>query len=150
MACIRQRAARFQGNRSDTRIEKTTVQTYAQEGHFTYHYDAFPDDIAAEINGNRISTLMLYLEAPSDGGGTIFPRLEVDVDTSDKCDMINCDSRANGTTFTPVVGNGLFWMNLHGDRRLHHDTWHAGLPVISGVKTIVNIWSWSEEVLFFK
>ncbi|KUJ23456.1 uncharacterized protein LY89DRAFT_755374 [Mollisia scopiformis] len=150
MNCIRQRAARFQGNCLDTRIEKTTIQTYAKNGHFTYHFDAFFDDIAADINGNRISTFMLYLEAPEVGGGTSFPRIAVNIDPQDKCDIIECHHTGNGTVFWPSIGNGIFWMNLNKERRLHHDTWHAGLPVLSGVKTIVNIWSWSEGALFEK
>lgn len=46
-----------------------------------------------------------------------------------------------GLAFRPVAGNALFWINLHpengtGDTRTNH----AGLPILSGIKTAMNIW----------
>jgi hypothetical protein len=48
--------------------------------------------------------------------------------------------RAQGTTFKPRKGRGVFWVNLHesgfGDQRVRH----AGLPVREGQKVGMNIW----------
>ncbi|KAH8677681.1 hypothetical protein BX600DRAFT_506698 [Xylariales sp. PMI_506] len=45
-----------------------------------------------------------------------------------------------GIAFRPASGNAIFWVNLHqngtGDERVKH----AGLPVMGGVKTGMNIW----------
>ncbi|KAK4209454.1 hypothetical protein QBC37DRAFT_475536 [Rhypophila decipiens] len=46
-----------------------------------------------------------------------------------------------GLAFRPVAGNALFWINLHpengtGDTRTNH----AGLPILDGIKTAMNIW----------
>ncbi|KAH8673937.1 2OG-Fe(II) oxygenase family oxidoreductase [Xylariales sp. PMI_506] len=49
-----------------------------------------------------------------------------------------------GVTFRPIAGNAVFWENFRpdGTGRGWPDTWHAGLPVIEGVKVGLNIWSW--------
>lgn len=49
-------------------------------------------------------------------------------------------SEGGGIAFRPVAGNALFWVNLFangtGDMRVRH----AGLPVLAGRKTAMNIW----------
>jgi prolyl 4-hydroxylase len=49
--------------------------------------------------------------------------------------------QAQGTTFKPKKGSGIFWVNLHesgfGDQRVRH----AGLPVREGEKVGMNIWA---------
>jgi prolyl 4-hydroxylase len=143
--CIRQRALSMQGNGLGVKVEKTRVQRYDQYGHFADHFDAEDDETAVRAKGNRMATFMLYLSEPSSGGGTIFPQLKTDFNPPDKCKIIDCSGeRNNATTFRPTAGNALFWMNVHKDGRLHLDTYHAGMPVLSGVKTIMNIWLWQE------
>jgi prolyl 4-hydroxylase len=58
------------------------------------------------------------------------------------CEYIDCDEEwEKGVTFRPVEGNAVFWVNLqedgHGDERVLH----AGLPVTSGKKLGMNIWT---------
>lgn len=134
----------FEGNSLNTSIEKSRIQAYAQDGHFTYHSDAEEDDTAVARLGNRISTLMIYLEASESliGGGTHFPFVELESNPADKCTIIDCTGDKNGTTFLPVAGNALFWMNLDTDGHQHTKMIHAGLPVQAGFKKIWNIWLW--------
>jgi len=95
---------------------------------------------------------MVYLEADCTGGGTHFPRLERPKDES-WCRFIECDEEGgqNGTqvlegmTFKPIKGNAVFWENMRSDGSGYKESWHAGLPVKSGTKIGLNIWSWYQE-----
>ncbi|KAJ2895605.1 hypothetical protein MKZ38_006317 [Zalerion maritima] len=59
------------------------------------------------------------------------------------CRYVDCDEEyENGLTFLPLEGNAVYWENLRpengqGDQR----TLHAGLPVTSGEKIGMNIWT---------
>lgn len=72
----------------------------------------------------------------SAGGETWFPDIEVNGEGEGKWRMYE----EGGTAFRPVKGNAVFWVNLYGngtgDRRMRH----AGLPLMEGVKTAMNIW----------
>ena len=60
------------------------------------------------------------------------------VEIEDRKDTI--PPQAQGTTFKPRKGSGIFWVNLHesgfGDQRVRH----AGLSVRQGEKVGMNIW----------
>jgi prolyl 4-hydroxylase len=58
------------------------------------------------------------------------------------CAFIDCDSADGGVTFKPIAGNAVFWENLQQHGGIHPDTLHAGLPVLSGQKIGMNIWTW--------
>ena len=94
---------------------------------------------------------MVYLSADCEGGGTKFPRLERPQDGK-WCDFIECsenregrqeeDDEGKGVVVKPKKGAAVFWENFRPDGRGYEETWHAGLPVKSGVKIGLNIWSW--------
>jgi prolyl 4-hydroxylase len=44
--------------------------------------------------------------------------------------------------FKPVAGNAVYWENMRSDGSGYPESWHAGLPVKSGSKIGLNIWSW--------
>ncbi|KAJ4370527.1 hypothetical protein N0V83_005048 [Neocucurbitaria cava] len=50
-----------------------------------------------------------------------------------------------GVIFKPVKGNAVFWENMRSDGSGYLESWHAGLPVKSGSKIGLNIWSWFQE-----
>lgn len=143
--CIEQRAREFQGWRKDVYIERLWAQRYEAGGHYTYHYD-WSGDLNAR-RGGRLSTFMVYLSADCQGGGTKFPRLQRPEGKS-WCDYIDCsddhelDGEDPGVIFNPKQGTAVFWENFHLDGTGYEETWHAGLPVTSGVKIGLNIWSW--------
>ena len=139
---ILRRVRDFEGHWPNISIEPIRIQKYDENGHFGYHHDAMDDRDA--FRGNRIATFMIYLEDNASGGGTHFPELKTSFNTSDKCDIIDCSGLNNGTTFWPIAGNAIFWMNVLKDGRRNPEMIHAGLPVVSGVKTIMNIWLWKE------
>lgn len=90
---------------------------------------------------------MVYLDANCTGGGTNFPRLRMPRKRQ-WCRFIECDedntigTSYEGVTFKPIKGNAIFWENLRPDGTGYPETWHAALPVLSGTKVGLNIWSW--------
>lgn len=153
--CIEERARRFQGWRPYTYIEKLWSQKYGKGGHYNYHYDWS----SATQHSGRISSFMVYLEANCTGGGTHFPRL-TKPKGGEWCSFIECNdqvlqgangdkatSLADGVVFKPIARNAVYWENIRADGTGYAESWHAGLPVQSGVKIGLNIWSWFQEGL---
>lgn len=153
--CIEERARRFQGWRPHTFIERIWAQKYEEGDHYNYHYDW---SIATHDSG-RVSSFMVYLQGDCKGGGTHFPRL-VKPNGREWCDFIECDvaslnnttrssknSLAEGVIFKPLAGNAIYWENMRSDGTGYPESWHAGLPIESGIKIGLNIWSWFQEGL---
>lgn len=148
--CIEERARKFQGWRPYTYIEKLWSQRYGVGGHYTYHYDWS----TATPTSGRVSSFMVYLEANCTGGGTHFPRLNKPIG-DEWCKFIDCNARSQeasgaagrpsldeGVIFKPIAGNAVYWENMRSDGTGYLESWHAGLPVTSGSKIGLNIWSW--------
>lgn len=147
--CAEERARSFQGWRPFLYIERMWSQRYNISGHYRHHYDWTGS--AAHRGGDRLSTFMVYLEGNCTGGGTNFPRLRMPRERSKWCQFIECDgddhnnnsnNEVGGVTFKPIKGNAIFWENLRADGSGYPETWHAALPVLSGTKVGLNIWSW--------
>ncbi|KAH6534969.1 hypothetical protein HBI81_078640 [Parastagonospora nodorum] len=139
--CIADRARRFQGWRPFVFVEKLWAQRYHTGGHYTYHYDWS----TATPKSGRVSSFMVYVAANCTGGGTHFPRLQKPRG-EEWCRFIECgieDERLKeGVVFKPVAGNAVYWENMRGDGSGYAESWHAGLPVESGTKVGLNVWSW--------
>lgn len=107
---------------------------------------------------------MVYVDANCTGGGTAFPRLTTPGD-GQWCRFIECgEGRAGGNEagmgeggeggkregggptegviFKPIKGNAIYWENIRPDGTGYTETWHAGLPVKTGTKVGLNIWTW--------
>ncbi|KAI1349999.1 hypothetical protein F5Y01DRAFT_287177 [Xylaria sp. FL0043] len=139
---IRQRAREFQGWRGkNTTIEPLLVQRYQVDGFYNYHFDW--DE--SRVDGNRVTTFMSYLVGNCTGGGTNFPFLPQPSDDR-WCDVIECDEEGKdgyqGVTFKPIEGSAIYWENFHPNGTGHMSVYHAGLPVKSGMKVGLNIWTW--------
>lgn len=88
---------------------------------------------------------MVWLDDKCEGGGTNFPHLQRHAD--DKwCRFHDCSQEVTaehpGTTWNPAAGNAVYWENFRSDGSGYEESWHAGLPVTSGTKVGLNIWSW--------
>ncbi|TKA80630.1 hypothetical protein B0A55_01868 [Friedmanniomyces simplex] len=138
--CLETRALSFQGWPPNTAIERLWTQRYNVSGHYAHHYDWSSDSRTAR----RASTFMVYLGAECTGGGTEFPRIARPVGDGEGkwCEFIECEGGGEGVTFKPRAGSAVFWMNFDTDGRGYKETIHAGLPVTSGTKIGLNIWSW--------
>ncbi|KAL1591615.1 hypothetical protein SLS60_011865 [Paraconiothyrium brasiliense] len=151
--CIEERARAFQGWRPYVFVEKLWAQKYGPGGHYAYHYDWSN----ALYGAGRISSFMVWLEDDCSGGGTRFPRLEKPKGEA-WCQFVECGEDGSweeggadendigmGVTFSPIKGNAVYWENMKTDGTGYEESWHAGLPVTSGTKIGLNIWSWLQE-----
>lgn len=144
---VEARARRMMGWRNnDTFVQESKLQRYGVNGFYHFHYDWVHDT----GEGNRMTTLMVYVVDKCTGGGTNFPRLEPPTDRR-WCEVIECgvvdeDGESYpGVTFKPIAGSAIYWENFHPNGTAHRGTRHAALPVASGEKVGYNIWSWDNS-----
>ena len=106
--------------------ENVQVVKYEPNGFYKKHFDASCDDrkecVEFEKNGGqRVITMIIYLNDDFTGGTTEFPNLKQE--------------------FTPKKGNGLLFYSLQKNgNKCHPLSLHAGKPVNTGHKYIANIW----------
>ncbi|XP_043465899.1 prolyl 4-hydroxylase subunit alpha-2-like [Leptopilina heterotoma] len=103
--------------------EALQIAYYKPGGYFNEHvdFDHNKENPFPNVGfGNRIGTLMFYLNNVQEGGKTIFSHLNV--------------------TLTPKKGNAVFWYNTLPNGELDYFTVHAGCRVVSGVKWVANKW----------
>ncbi|HWX66806.1 MAG TPA: 2OG-Fe(II) oxygenase [Rhodanobacter sp.] len=85
------------------------------------HFDWFDPELPGyaaitAVGGQRIASVVMYLNTPAQGGGTAFPEI--------------------GLTVTARRGSAVYFAYEGGD----HSSLHAGLPVLSGEKWIATKW----------
>jgi prolyl 4-hydroxylase len=91
---------------------------------FKPHFDFF--DFNLEYNkpyikdGQRLWTVIVYLDEPKSGGCTTFPKLDISI--------------------KPKKGNALIWRNCYPNKAPNPFTLHASTPIIEGEKTILTKW----------
>ncbi|KAH8906774.1 hypothetical protein BR93DRAFT_968345 [Coniochaeta sp. PMI_546] len=160
VSCVLARAQSFLGpgvlkeGRDDMGMPQMVRYTAGQR--FDVHADWFarprmtPEDREGGRRRlyNRVGTIFVVLENNSTGGGeTWFPRVSLEAGSVGGGENEGDQGQRNwrvhedgGLAFKPVPGNALFWINLlpngTGDARVVH----AGLPIVDGVKTGMNIW----------
>lgn len=105
--------------------EPSQVQFYRPGEFFKEHLDVFEPDSAHYIEnaareGQRVWTMIIYLNDVTHGGATVFPR----------ANQIICPKR----------GQAVFWNNLDANGELNPNALHRALPVDSGHKVIFNKW----------
>jgi prolyl 4-hydroxylase len=87
------------------------------EPHFDWFDPALPSfGPCTEFGGQRIASVVMYLNTPEEGGGTAFPEV--------------------GVTVTARRGAAVYFAYEAGDR----NSLHAGLPVVRGEKWIATKW----------
>jgi prolyl 4-hydroxylase len=69
-------------------------------------------------------------------GSTKFPRLKA-LEEGKWCEWVDYDQELGAG-----VWNAIFWRNFDREGRGLKSTLHVGLPVIEGMKTGLNIWTW--------
>ncbi|KAK1749863.1 2OG-Fe(II)oxygenase superfamily protein [Echria macrotheca] len=145
--CIEQRAMEFQGfDTKESQLEPLQLVKYGPGEHYDYHTDwlADPQYTTSFNGGNRMTSFLVYVYVSNDttGGGTGFPLVDAPRDER-WCGFVECDEPfGSGVVFRPVEGNAIFWENLiPGTGRGDGRTEHAGLPVTSGEKIGMNIWT---------
>ena len=100
--------------------EPLQVLHYRPGEEYLPHHDAFtPGNRQLEHGGNRIATVILYLNSVLAGGGTFFPEMDMRV--------------------FPHAGLGLFFRSVK-DGQVLQKSLHAGEPVLQGEKWIATKW----------
>jgi len=105
--------------------EGLQILHYRLGGQYTPHFDYFPPNdpgSAAHIanGGQRIATLVIYLNDVADGGATVFPELKL--------------------TVGPKKGAGVYFEYCNSHGQVDPLTLHGGLPVRAGEKWIATKW----------
>ena len=105
--------------------EDIQVVKYEPNGYYNEHHDSCcdHDDKCEEFvkDGNRVLTMVIYLNDDFEGGATRFPKLD--------------------KNFKPKKYSGILFypMNKDGDK-CHEKSLHSGMPVTKGQKYIANVW----------
>jgi prolyl 4-hydroxylase len=105
--------------------EGLQVLRYPVGAQSTPHYDfLMPTSDANRASlarsGQRVSTLIVYLNAVGQGGETVFPE--------------------SGLEVAPRRGSALYFEYCNADGQLDPQSLHAGAPVLAGEKWIVTKW----------
>ncbi len=105
--------------------EEMHILRYSVGAEYRPHYDFFPPEVAStaanvQASGQRITTLVMYLNDVESGGETIFPEIDF--------------------TVVPRKGSGVFFSYLDANGKLDRLTWHGGAPVTRGEKWIATKW----------
>jgi prolyl 4-hydroxylase len=105
--------------------EGLQVLHYETGGEYKPHFDYFPPNQAGSgahtaSSGQRVATLIVYLNDVPNGGATIFP--------------------AAGISVSAMQGCALYFRYLNGLRQLDPLTLHGGKPVLTGDKWIMTKW----------
>lgn len=101
--------------------EGMQILHYGPGQEYEPHFDWFdPEqagfDIITKIGGQRVASVVMYLNSPEQGGGTAFPDV--------------------GLTVTARQGSAVYFAYEGGDL----SSLHAGLPVLKGEKWIATKW----------
>lgn len=112
--------------------EAIQILHYGVGGEYRPHYDYFPPEEAGSQSalahaGQRLATLVMYLNTPTLGGSTDLPNL--------------------GLTITAKKGFALYFESIAPHGEPYPQTLHAGMPVLAGEKWIATKWL-RERALF--
>jgi prolyl 4-hydroxylase len=122
-------------NRIEQRISEITntpvvngeglqILNYVGGGEYRPHFDYFPDNEGGRIHkargGQRIITVIMYLNNVTAGGATILPKINLSV--------------------YPKKGSALYFSYFNSLGQIDPITLHGGAPVIEGEKWIATKW----------
>ncbi|KAI0131484.1 hypothetical protein F4814DRAFT_457309 [Daldinia grandis] len=150
--CVLSRAEGFLGTMLDPSrddIGPPQLVRYTAGQRFNRHHDWYdrPQPTRRGMLGrgkswNRIASFFAILEDQCTGGETWFPFVNTTAlsKADEKGQRLWRNHEDGGLAFKPVAGNALFWVNLLQNGTGDERTVHAGLPVVEGLKTAMNIW----------
>ena len=105
--------------------EGLQILHHGTTGEYRPHFDYFPPDqpgstVHTAQAGQRVATLVIYLNDVADGGETIFPEA--------------------GMSVAARQGGAVYFRYMNGQRQLDPLTLHGGAPVLAGDKWIMTKW----------
>lgn len=107
------------------RGEGIQVLHYQAGAEYRPHFDYFPEQNAGSAlhlaqGGQRVATLVMYLNDVTEGGETVFPDV--------------------GLSVTPRCGSAVYFCYGNSLGQVDRATLHAGAPVLAGEKWIATKW----------
>jgi prolyl 4-hydroxylase len=114
-----------------THFESLQVIHYTANQEYKYHYDAYDKNDPVKYQrfcgerGNRLQTILVYLNEVEEGGETAFNKIK---------------PLGELLRVKPQTGRMVVFQNVHSDGSLHRGSQHAGQPVIQGEKWAFNLW----------
>jgi prolyl 4-hydroxylase len=104
--------------------EGLQILNYVGGGEYRPHFDYFPDNEGGRIHkargGQRIITVIMYLNNVTAGGATILPKINLSI--------------------YPKKGSALYFSYFNSAGQVDPITLHGGAPVIDGEKWIATKW----------
>lgn len=104
--------------------EGIQILNYVNGGEYKPHFDYFPDNEGGRTNmsagGQRIITIIMYLNDVNAGGATIFPEITLNI--------------------YPKKGSAVYFSYFNTAGQVDPLTLHGGAPVIKGEKWIATKW----------
>lgn len=104
--------------------EGIQILNYIDGGEYKPHFDYFPDNKGGRANmakgGQRIITVIMYLNEVTAGGATILPEINLNI--------------------YPKKGSALYFSYCNANGEVDPLTLHGGSPVIKGEKWIATKW----------
>mmetsp|Transcript_61464 Transcript_61464/g.194551 ORF Transcript_61464/g.194551 Transcript_61464/m.194551 type:complete len:376 (-) Transcript_61464:56-1183(-) len=122
--------------------EDIQVLQYEVGQKYDAHWDYFDDPVKhrAYLNGGqRVATVLLYLNTPDDGGETVFPHSKwIDEDTQKQGEYSKCGQR--GVAAHAKKGDALLFWSMQPDGSEDRHSMHAGCPPTKGIKWTATKW----------
>lgn len=106
--------------------------------HYDAHHDVFRSTEYGKQSSNRIATVLVYLEAPEEGGETIFPA--EGEDGPDRIRGYNFKTCDRGYRYKPRRGDAVLFWSLKPNGEFDERSLHGGCPVVSGTKWVATKW----------
>jgi prolyl 4-hydroxylase len=105
--------------------EGIQILHYPVGAEYKAHYDYFPpEESGSQVHlakgGQRVSTLVMYLNNVQEGGETAFPAVNLSV--------------------TPKKGSAAYFEYCNSQGQVDPQTLHSGVPVVAGEKWIATKW----------
>jgi prolyl 4-hydroxylase len=104
--------------------EGIQILNYAGGGEYRPHFDYFPDNTGGRMHtaksGQRIITIIMYLNDVKAGGATVLPNIKLSV--------------------YPKKGSALYFSYFNSKGQVDPTTLHEGSPVVDGEKWIATKW----------
>lgn len=146
--CLASRMKSLLRNIQHEHVEPLQLVRYANHGdQYRLHTDwsETPRSIIdQEYNvmrqSRRPGSIFLYLEDSYEGGEAFFPYVASISPTADN-EKYTISDNSEGLLIRTRRGSGVFWNNLHANGSGDFRVTHSGLPVLSGKKVGLNIWS---------
>ncbi|GMH32459.1 hypothetical protein BSKO_00293 [Bryopsis sp. KO-2023] len=125
--------------------ESMQILRYQQGEKYSPHHDFFHHETHTSVSagGQRIMTVLMYIETPLEGGETVFPR----ADRRSSGPGWSACARA-GMSVKPIKGDAVMFYSLFPNGTADASSLHGSCPTLQGEKWSATKWIrvWSRDV----